>query len=86
MAIHNFLVKAYGEASSLLSGKHFKIAILYIKAYQKDIVTETQLKVALSALAEHENVLSDGSEHVADIIDYVEYHLNNDDYEDYANI
>ena len=85
MAIHNFLIKAYGEASSLLSGKHFKVALAYIKAYQKDIVTEAQLKVALVALAEHENAISDGSESIDEIISFVEYHLNNDDYEDCVN-
>ena len=76
MAIHNFLVKAYGEASSLLSGQHFKVALLYIQAYQKGIVTESQLKVALSALKDHANGYYDEPETIADIIDYVEYRLD----------
>lgn len=86
MAIHNFLVKAYGEASSLSSGKHVKVALAYIKAYQKDTVTESQLKVALSALAEHENAISDGSESIDDIIIFVEDRLNDYDQAECVNL
>lgn len=81
--VNHSVVKAYQEAMSFgFTGKHFKVALAYIKAFQKNIINSSQLSQAFDAINEHQNVIAvEYPEYssIDDIIAFVESRL--DDYD-----